>query len=63
MPAESRLQDNKALRAVYCQNKRRCGNGRPIGKAVLGAGSAASFSCPICHVKTVVVGVTSPHWG
>lgn len=49
------------MKPVYCQN-RRCNNGRPIGKALLGPGSVVSFACRNCGVKTVVVGKMPPHW-
>lgn len=54
-------QQKDPMKPVYCSNKR-CNNGRPIGKAMLGPGSAGSWPCRVCGQRTVKVGATTPHW-
>jgi hypothetical protein len=54
-------EERDALRPVFCQN-RRCNNGRPIGKALVGPGSIVEFSCKVCGVRRTVVGKVLPHW-
>jgi hypothetical protein len=58
---QGRAEDSGALKPVYCQNKR-CSNGRPIGKALIGPGSIAEFCCRVCGVRRTVVGRPAPHW-
>lgn len=59
--SQSDRMERNALKAVYCHN-RKCKNTRPIGRAMLGPGSAVSFECRNCGTKTVVFGKVAPHW-